>query len=346
MFTLKQLIFVSFLTASTCTFASEVIPTGNANNLLYYKVGGGSDFALPPVQNNSTINLNADADLGAGYMCGAFNPVLSIANTFNDLKDNVDNITQGVLTNATGSLAEMPMYFLSQANPTAYNLINNLLIRAHEMIQISTKSCEEAKSQIAQGKNPYQDWATLSVGDQWKQHLSLTANGQEDINDAKKDVDKNSGNNGVPWVIGMKNPSGSGVNAGGLNQPPIHVIADTVKAGYNAILLRNLDNNSPAPQGGELATLFPQPSDAVNWIANVVGDQIITTCNDSSCIKNQGGISGRGLLPWITACSDQNKTFCADNIRSNLVNLVTGQAPTNKDNLEAVSASGLVIALK
>jgi hypothetical protein len=39
--------------------------------------------------------------------------MLSLTNTFNDLKNNMDNIEQGVLNNATGSLAQMPMYFLA-----------------------------------------------------------------------------------------------------------------------------------------------------------------------------------------------------------------------------------------
>lgn len=342
---MKKIILSLLMAISLTSFASDVIPTGNNDNFLYYKIGGGSDFALPPVNDSQTINLGADADLSSGYTCGAFNPALSIANTLNDLKDSADNIEQSILSNATGSLVEMPMYFLAQANPTAYNLINNSLLNAHKQLEISSRSCQEVKNQIAQGKNPYQDWATVAVGDQWKQHLSLTASGQEDINDAKKDVDQNAGNNGVPWVQGEKDSNNdNGYHAGGLNQPPVHVIGDTVKAGYNAMLMRDLNDNSPAPKGGELATDFPTPQDAMNWVTNVVGDQTITTCNDSSCKNQQAGISGRGLLPWITSCSDQNKNYCADTIRTNLANLVTGQTPITKDNLEAVSTDGLVIS--
>ena len=327
------------------TYATDIIPTGNNNNMLYYKVGGGSDFALPPVQNTQTINLNADADLGAGYTCGAFNPAQSITNSLNDLKDSTDNIEQAVVSNATGSISEMPMYFLAQASPTAYNLLNNMLLKAHNQIDVSTKSCEQVKNEISRGQNPYQDWGNIAVGDQWKKHLSLTATGNEDINDAKKDVDVNPGKSGVPWVTGSKDaPNSNSYHAGGLSQPPVHAIADTVRAGYNAMLMRDLNDNSAAPQGGDLAAQFPQPADAVNWITNVVGDQTITTCNDDSCKQAQGGISGRGLLPWITTCSDSNKTYCADNIRTNLSNLVTGRSSITKDNLEAVSASGLIIS--
>jgi len=345
---MKRLFLLALLLNAQHSFASDIIPAGKDNNLLYYQMGGGSDLALPPSSSNATINLGADADLSAGNSCGAFNPVLSITNTFNDLKDNANNIAQSILSNATGSIAQMPMYFLAQANPTAYNMTNNALISAHKAIEISTRSCEQNKAMITQGKNPYQDWATISVGNQWKKHLSLTASGNEDINDAKKEVDKNAGNHGVPWVQGVRNNLAASNNdyyyAGGLNQPPIHVIADTVKAGYNAVLMRDLNDSSPAPVGGELSKEFPTPADASNWVTNVIGDQTVTTCNDASCKAPQSGISGRGLLPWITSCSDQNKNYCADNIRANLVNLVTGQTPITKENLEAVSASGIIIS--
>jgi len=339
---MKNLIFLVLFFVTEYSFASDIIPQGHDNNTLYYQLGGQRDFVLPPVQNSQTINLGANADLSAGNTCGAFNPALSIVNTFNDLKDNIDNIEQAVLSNATGSLAQMPMYFLAQANPTAYNMINNLLISAHQAIEVSTKSCQQVKSEIAQGKNPYQDWASISVGNQWKEHLSLTASGAEDINDAKKEVDQNAGNHGVPWVQGSK--ADSGFSAGGLNQPPIHVIADTAKAGYNAILMRDLNDSSPAPTDSQLSQVFPTPQDAVNWITNVLGDQTVTTCNDQSCKSVQAGISGRGLLPWITTCNDQNKAFCEANLQTSLGNLVSGQTPITKENLEAVSAGGMVIS--
>ncbi len=115
---------------------------------------------------------------------GMYNPAISISNTLNDLENSVNNLTESLIANATGSLAEMPMYFLALANPTLYNLLNNSLISAHTLIDASVKSCECTRDQIAQGKNPYEDWATLSISDSWKSHLSLTASGDEDINKA------------------------------------------------------------------------------------------------------------------------------------------------------------------
>src|SRR6185312_14042540 len=120
-----------------------------------------------------SIVLNTDADLGAGYSCGAFNPMTSIKNTFNNFKNSVDNIEQSTITNMQASVAEIPAYILAQADQNLYNMINNTLLGAHNKLDVSTKSCQVVKQEISQGKNPYQDWATIAVNNQWKKHLGL-----------------------------------------------------------------------------------------------------------------------------------------------------------------------------
>lgn len=324
--------------------SNSIMPSGNSNNALYYKIGGASDYAMPPVQDTTTINLGAGGNLGLGDQCGMFNPALSIQNTMNNLQDSVNNLEQSIITSATASITEMPMYLLAQANPTLYNLLSNSLGSAHAQLDASMKSCQAIKDQIAHGKNPYQDWGTLSIGDSWKKHLSLTADGSEDMNEAQKDVTQHGGDDGVAWVQGSKSSFDNSVRAGGKGQPPLHVVSDVVKAGYNAMLNRDLTSSDSAPSGSNLASQFSTPQDASNWLTNVVGDQIITTCTDSSCTAAQGGSAGRGLLPWATVCSEQNKNDCVDNLRTKLQNLVTGSTAATKENLTAVSANDLLIS--
>ncbi len=324
-------------------FASPIIPINNDDNTLYYKIGGASDYALPPVQNTAVINLTAGTDLSLGNQCGMFNPAVSIQNTLNNLQGSVNNLEQTIITSATGSITQMPMYFLAQANPTLYNLLNNALVGAHAQIEASMKSCQTVKDQIAHGKNPYQDWGTLSIGDLWKQHLSLTASGNEDINAANTEVTENAGENGVAWVQGKTGSDGT-LRAGGQSQPPIHVVGDTIKAGYNAMLNRDLTSNDTAPTHSGLSGQFTSPQDAVNWVTNVLGDQIVTTCKESSCKQAQGGTAGRGLLPWATSCNAQNNNDCVDTLRNKLQTLVSGSTPVSKDSLTAVSADNLVIS--
>ena len=342
----KQLytyILLPLIVFSIKAIGSPIIPTGNNDNALYYKIGGASDYALPPVQDTAVINLAAGADLGLGNQCGMFNPAVSIQNTLNHLQDSVNNLEQAIITSATGSIAQMPMYFLAQANPTMYNLLNNALVSAHTQIDASMKSCQAVKDQIAHGKNPYQDWGTISIGDLWKQHLSLTATGDEDINTANTKVTENAGDNGVAWVQGKSGSDGT-LRAGGQSQPPIHVIGDTVKAGYNAMLNRDLTSDATAPTNSGLSGQFASPQDAVNWITNVLGDQVVTACKDSSCKQAQDGRAGRGLLPWATSCNTQNNNDCVDTLRNKLQGLISGSTAVTKDNLMAVSADNLVIS--
>jgi len=340
----KSILSCLLLACCASAYASDIIPIGNDNNQFYYSIGGGSDFALPAVSDTTTIHLDTSTNLGMGLSCGAFNPALSISNSINDLKDSAGNLEQSIIASATGSLVQLPMYLLAQANPTAYNLLNNTLLSAHKQLQITTKSCDTIKEQISNGKNPYQDWGTIAVGDQWKQHLTLISSGNEDINHSKKDIDIHSGDDGVPWVQGKT--AASGLHAGGKSQPPVHVIADTVKAGYNAMLNRDLESNADVPDvtsNSELKNDFPNPSSAITWITHVIGDQVITTCNDDACKKQQGSLVGHGLLPQVTSCQD-DKANCADTIRDHLGNLVTDNEAITKDNLSKVSADGIAIS--
>ena len=342
---MQKLLPILLITLSMQASASDIFPVGQGNNKLYYKIGGSKDFAFPPVSDTRTTVLNTNTNLGIGYSCGAYNPALSISNSINDLKDSTQNLEQNIVASATGSLVQLPMYLLAQANPTAYNLLNNTLLSAHKQLEISTKSCETVKDQISKGQNPYQDWGTISLNDQWKKHLTLISSGDEDINRSKKDIDMHSGEDGVPWVQGKKDWD-AGLHAGGKTQPPIHVIADTVRAGYNALLNRDLNSDADAPDDishSELKRFFPTPASASEWITNVLGDQTITTCNDDSCKQQQNSLVGRGLRPWITSC-EINNADCSDSIRDNLSNLVTGNTAITKETLTQVSAGGIAVS--
>lgn len=359
---MQKILFTPWLLASLTAYAFDIIPMGHQNNTLYYKMGGSSDFALPPLSNTHTTVLNSHTNLGIGYSCSAYNPALSIMNSINDLKDSADNLEQNIIASATGSLIQLPMYFLAQANPTAYHLLNNTLLAAHQKLDVSTKSCETVKDQIAKGQNPYQDWGTISLNDQWKKHLTFISSGNEDINASKKEIERQSGDDGVPWVQGARGWD-TGLRAGGKAQPAIHVIADTVRAGYDTLLHKEIDaqkdmsNDSPlnkevgnqndipphSSEKSELELFFPDVESAITWITSVVGDHVITTCNDESCKKNQGSLIGYGLLPRVTSC-EADKNNCSDTIRDNLSHLVTGNATITKETLTQVSAEGIAIS--
>lgn len=345
---MKNVLLFSLLFFFISTFAYNAVPVGRDNNELYYKIGGGSDFALPPVSDTDRISLDSSTNLGLGYNCSSFNPAIAILNSINNLRDSANNLTRDVILNATGSIIMLPGYELAKRNPTLYALLNNYLLSSHNELKVTTKDCQLIKEQIARGQNPYQDWGVIAVNDQWKRKLSLTATSNDvDINKARKDINRTSGDAGVPWVSGQALQESDGsLHAGGKGQPPVHVIADTVKAGYNTLLNRNLQDDSPAPSGNSsmgLKNAFPQPLAAVSWITNVVGDQRISTCNDDSCKSKQGTVIGHGLLPNMTSCR-QDKDNCVQGIRDYLAKLVTGSEPITKENLTKVSAEGIFIS--
>jgi len=177
----------------------------------------------------------------------------------------------------------LPALILQRANPGLYDMFQNALLQAKETMQIATKSCEQMEAEIAKGKNPYADLITLSKGNDWKLQMGIGGN---DAVTAKKAVEAANGDNGVPWIGGQ---------AGGAGQPVLEFTGDLVKAGYNINMNRPITATGPVPLASatRLTEIWPTPTDARNWVVDVVGENIVTTCD--TCRKDS--IPGTGLLP-------------------------------------------------
>ncbi|MET0080224.1 MAG: hypothetical protein ABW119_17335 [Candidatus Thiodiazotropha lotti] len=78
------------------------------------------------------------------------------------------------------------------------------------------------------------------------------------------------GSSGVTWI--------GGVRAGGHGQPPLRVVADTVKAGYNLQFGRNVLNSSVLNLSNEdaannpIARYWRTPEEAAKWVTEVIGE--------------------------------------------------------------------------
>jgi integrating conjugative element protein (TIGR03755 family) len=232
---------------STTAYA-DLIPTADAP--WYYQLGGGQSVANPAYRSAHTIPLHVEADVGLGYNCGVFNPKLSITNSLNTIQHSFQALQQSIIEHATSAITTLPMYAISRADPALYHLLNNALLSAREDFNVSMKTCQQMQSEINKGQNPYQDWATLSLGDDWQYHMSLAANDKtsssSDINQVKTVVEQANGDNGVPWVHGVL-VGRKGFYAGGKGQPPILVLHDTAIAGYNIILQMHRDYDDHVP---------------------------------------------------------------------------------------------------
>lgn len=310
---------------------SNMFPSSNTNSSLYYQIGGGQSVPIPPVQNSVSVPINAEGNIGLGFSCGMFNPVNTITNSLNNFKDSVQNVPGTIVSNATSAIVSFPMYKLAQADPKLYNILNNNVIGAHNQFALNMKSCNTMQGEALKGQDPYNNWITVSRNNDMKNQMAF---GDGDLNKAMSKVNQTQGNNGVPWAT----PGSSlGSYAGGLGQPPIMVVHDTVIAGYNVMLGRNAtDISAPGKSDNNqnLLNYWGSPKDAAKWVVSVVGDQKITTCTEATCAKDS--TPGRGLLPYVQAATMD--------IQKKLVNLVSNPSAVNEQSLMAVSAPGQVVS--
>jgi len=308
----------AFVLASQPAQAAQA-PT--EDSLWYYEIGGAEPVSAPANPSVVSVTLGGSAQLGLGYSCGKFDPVAAVTHTLNDIGAGVDNMMNAMTAAASAAIAALPALILQRANPGLYDLFQNALLQAEETMQLATKSCEQMEAEIAAGKNPYADLITLSKGNDWKLQMGIGGN---DAVTAKTSVETANGDNGVPWIGGQ---------AGGAGQPVLQFTGDIVKAGYNVNMNRPVTAAGPIPPAAatRLSEIWSTPTDARDWVVDVVGENIVTTCD--TCRKDS--IPGTGLLPKL----HQESTV----VTTDLQNLVSGVTPPTLANLEDVTAPGIAI---
>jgi integrating conjugative element protein (TIGR03755 family) len=148
--------------------------------------------------------------------------------------------------------------------------------------------------------------------------------GGNDAVTAKQAVETANGASGIPWVGGQ---------AGGAGQPLLEFTGDIVKAGYNLTMNRPLTATAPVPttSATRLTEIWSTPADARDWVVEVVGENIVTTCD--TCRKDS--IPGTGLLPKL----DQETAAVTVAIQA----LISGATAPTLANLDTVTAPGVAI---
>ncbi|MDX1252287.1 MAG: integrating conjugative element protein [Gammaproteobacteria bacterium] len=295
------------------------------DSLFYYRIGGAAPITSAP--NPAVVTAPLSLRAGLNYSCGKFDPTLGIVNALNPsrLAATLQDTALGAATAAAGAL---PLYVLKRANPDLYQLLQDALLAAKGVISLATKSCEQMEAQVRAGKNPYDDWATLAIGDSWKRKMGTGGFGSSttDVAQAQEDINNEDGKNGVDWI--------NGAPAGGVGQAPIRPIADTTQAGYNLSLNRSVTATSPATGAAAatpLAQLWSSPAQARAWLIKVVGDIETTTYTGGP----RNSTPGQGLAPEMDATTAT--------VRTDLANLVSGATSPTLVNLETVSAPGMAI---
>jgi integrating conjugative element protein (TIGR03755 family) len=338
-------IFISFMIILFCitsAYAKDIIKgsivTGDKKGF-YYQIGGGDVTPLPYTPDKSDIDLEVHGHAGLGYNCGIFDPEFSIVNSLNSLKSSFEHMETQVVANAKAAILELPAYKLAQYMPTLYNLIQNGVANGQFDFGVATKSCQQMVSEVAAGKNPYNNWLQASLGDQWKYNMSLAGTQaaragllgakQIDINQVKSDIAKDNGKSGVQWVQG-NSKGGDDLYAGGEGQPIIYLTSDTVIAGYNVLIdsKRRYDDKSAPTRtdvNARIVDTFSDPTKAAQWAVKVIGEQEITTYDGGK----KTSIPGRGLLNDVQDITTD--------INKKLSDLVDGSVKIDLQHLKEVS---------
>lgn len=319
----KIKIIMCLVTLLTC---SGYVPPGESP--FYYQIGGGDSFPLPATSSIHTIPLRLGARGSLNYNCGSLNPKQSITNTMNNLRDSVHYVVGDMVNNAKAAIGNFPMYMLQRADPGLYDMLNKHVIGAFDQFKVSSRSCSEMEALTAQGKNPYQDWATFSTRSGWQHKIGANPEAA-DANRINNDVKKSQGNQGIEWI--------GGTSKGGVGQAPIKVIEDTAIAGFNSILGRGESELGTVAQrfsNEQIVKHWVKPSECAKWIVSVVGDQNIKTTMGKASNSSQPGF---GLLP------EHDKYTKA--VVGNLTRLVRNHVVPSTERLEEVSAPGVEVTL-
>ena len=319
--TISRYACASLLIALSVWDSAHAVKAPTEDSLWYYEIGGAEPVSVPANPSVVSVTLGGSAQLGMGYSCGKFDPVAAVTNTLNNIGAGVDNMMNAMTAAASAAIASLPALILQRANPGLYDMFQNALLKAEETMQLATKSCEQMEAEIAKGKNPYADLATLSKGNDWKLQMGVGGN---DAVTAKDAVETSNGDNGVPWIGGQ---------AGGSGQPLLEFTGDIVKAGYNINMNRPVTAAGPVPPASatRLSEVWATPADARDWVVDVVGENIVTTCD--TCRKDS--IPGTGLLPKLYQESSA--------VTVEIQNLVSGATPPTLANLENITAPGVAI---
>ncbi len=295
----------------------------SGNSQLYYQIGGARSISAPLNKNASSSPLSGSLELGYGYSCGSFSTLGGIANILNNIVDNVITAVTGAVSAAISSL---PMLILQRVSPGLYDLVQGYVIKAEAIIALANKTCEQYESDIRQGKNPYSEWADVAKNLDWKIEMRKAKSGADtDVYQAKKSVEDDNGENGIPWLEGN--------TAGGISGDAIKPTEDIVKAGYNLSLNRNANSNTAPsdPDEHRLTTIWTSPDDATSWAVDVLGDTHIRTYSNHPIESRPG----HGLAPKIEIEREE--------IYTKLEKLVSGETEPNLENTAEASSDALLI---
>ena len=283
-----------------------------------YSIGGGHAVSMSNAAGMRSIGVGVGWN--ANLICGNMNIATTIKNQLNGISNGFQQIMSSVIQSATAAVASLPALIIQRADPGLYNLLTNGVLQARLDFDRSKLTCRAMAEKMANIAGGQMGWNQIADGMALREAVSST-----DAVSAVEQAESSHGNNGVPWV--------GGSNAGGSGQPPIKVVGDVTRAGYNLVNGRGVTDTSSigtASCNSLSCQTWASPQAAVDWATRVLGEQEQRTCEN--CTKT-ATVPGVGLTPLIQEEYDAKL--------QTLRELINGSRSTTAENLRMAGSASL-----
>lgn len=264
-----------FILSALPSYAGDIVrPTGDG--VWYYAIGGGDPFLYYNQSNKTSLDLSASAEWNMFRGC-RFDPSFGVAETFSDMKHNVYGLSQDVLNSATAIFSAWGLSKIQENWPGLYDTLTKGLKDAKESYTLSLKTCRDAKADLRAGRDPVEGWIAVTRKSSWDK-ASLA--GENPVT-AEENIEASAGDSGITFAGGVKK--------GGVNQPPIRIVEDTIGAGYSHLADVDPDDDDSVTGDPNITRVFPTLTSATKWTTSVVGEREVRTCVDCQKLKTKVG---------------------------------------------------------
>jgi len=288
-----------------------------------YTIGGGSAVGSPSSLYRPN-GLGVGASWRANMMCGNMSLTNTLQNQLNGVTEGFQQIMGSIVQNATQAVMSLPALIIQRANPGLYELLSNGVLQGRIDFDRSKLTCQAMAEKMAD-KVGQAGWGALAKNQEMQGNLEQTGG---DAVAAVKNTETHNGNKGVAWVGGSK--------AGGSGQAPIRVSSDVVRAGYNLMHNRSVDDSSSISSsdclGGAICQIWTSPQGESDWAVRVLGESEVATCDNCETLR---ATAGSGLTPLIQEAYSERLQA--------LQGLLSGSLPLTPDNLIKASSPMLPV---
>lgn len=261
------------------------------DNMLHYQIGGGRP--LQPTNGNMNTfswKLNPNWNRNSNGCSTKFDKRKLLEVQFNGVADGLLDNMSSIMNNVTGAVANVPFMILQRTQPEIYDFMMQGNISFMDDFKQYTASCEDMMAVLDKAL-PADKLTKASAAESLKTTMNTS---KTDVKSAMKTVVNDTGKSGIT--------ASGGVKKGGINQPPLSVVEEVARSGYNAQFNRSVTLTS-SPSGATNSRLYQTwvtPKEASDWIVDAVGETSLQTCDVADGCEKTQTQPGKGLQALYT----------------------------------------------